>query len=180
MVHRRRNVSGARGLGARCGWSPCYEPGWTGRRCASNLIGMDIRRISPAYAVSPQIEASDIPAIAAAGFTTVLCNRPDAEVPPPLQAAAIQAATEAAGLRFVLNPVTHQTLNAQIVAAQYAALDGSDGPVLAYCASGTRSSIVWSLGQAKLQPADAIIAATAKVGYELSGLRAQLDTLAKG
>jgi uncharacterized protein (TIGR01244 family) len=141
---------------------------------------MDIRQISPAYAVSPQIEAGDIPAIVAAGFKTILCNRPDGEVPPPLQAATIRAAAEGAGLRFVEIPVTHQTLNAQVVAAQSAAMAASDGPVLAYCASGTRSSIVWSLGQAKLQPADAIIAATARVGYELSGLRDQLDTLAKG
>lgn len=140
---------------------------------------MDIRRISPAYAVSPQITVADIPAIAAAGFTTILCNRPDAEVPPDLQSAAIQAATEAAGLRFVLNPVTHQTLDAIRVQAQSRAMAGSAGPVLAYCASGTRSSIVWSLGQAKLQPAEAIIAATARAGYELSGLRAQLDTLAQ-
>lgn len=140
---------------------------------------MDIRPISPAYAVSPQIAPEDMPAIVAAGFKTVLCNRPDAEVPPGLQAAPIGAAAKAAGLRFVENPITHQTL-AQTVAPQYAAMAGSDGPVLAYCASGTRSSIVWSLGQAKLQPADAIIAATAKAGYELSGLRAQLDELAKG
>ncbi len=141
---------------------------------------MDIRQISPAYAVSPQIEAGDIPAIVAAGFTTILCNRPDAEVPPPLQAATIGAAAEAAGLHFVVIPVTHQTLNAQVVAAQAAAMAASQGPVLAYCASGTRSSIVWSLGQARLQPADTIIAATARAGYELSGLRAQLDALAKG
>ena len=141
---------------------------------------MDIRQISPAYAVSPQIEASDIPAIVAAGFRTILCNRPDTEVPPPLQASAIGAAAQAAGLRFVVIPVTHRTLNAQVVAAQSAAMDASDGPVLAYCASGTRSSIVWSLGQAKLQSADAIIAATARVGYELSGLRGQLDELANG
>ena len=141
---------------------------------------MEIRRITPAYAVSPQIAVSDIPAIAAAGFTTILCNRPDAEVPPALQAAAIQAAAEAAGLQFVLNPVTHQTLDATRVGAQSAALAAADGPVLAYCASGTRSSIVWSLGQAKLQSADAIIAATAKAGYELSGLRDQLEALARG
>ena len=141
---------------------------------------MDIRPISPAYAVSPQIEAGDIPAIVAAGFTTILCNRPDAEVPSPLQAATIGAAAEAAGLHFVVIPVTHQTLNAQVVAAQAAAMAASQGPVLAYCASGTRSSIVWSLGQARLQPADTIIAATARAGYELSGLRAQLDALAKG
>lgn len=141
---------------------------------------MDIRPITPAYAVSPQIAPEDIPAIAAAGFTTILCNRPDAEVPADLSAAAIRIVAEAAGLTFVDNPVTHQTLNMDIVSVQTAAMTASDGPVLAYCASGTRSSIVWSLGQAGQMPVDAIITATAKAGYDLGGMRARLETLAAG
>ncbi|WP_341214117.1 TIGR01244 family sulfur transferase [uncultured Limimaricola sp.] len=138
---------------------------------------MDIRRISPDYAVSPQIEPEDIPAIAEAGFTTVLCNRPDEEVPVELQAETLRIAAEAAGLRFAVNSVTHQGLNREIVDRQMQVLDGSDGPVLAYCASGTRSSIVWSLGQVGRMETDAIIAATAKQGYDLERLRPQLEAL---
>jgi uncharacterized protein (TIGR01244 family) len=141
---------------------------------------MDIRQISPTYAVSPQIDVADIPAIAAAGFTTIICNRPDAEVPPSHQANAIQAAAVAAGLTFVVIPVTHQGLNMDMVHSQNAAMAASVGPTLAYCASGTRSSIVWSLGQAGDMPTDDIITATATAGYDLAGMRAQLDTLAAG
>ncbi|MCZ4262023.1 TIGR01244 family sulfur transferase [Limimaricola sp. G21655-S1] len=138
---------------------------------------MDIRRISPDYAVSPQIEPEDIPAIAEAGFATVLCNRPDEEVPAELQAETLRIAAEAAGLRFATNPVTHQGLNREIIDRQMQVLDSSDGPVLAYCASGTRSSIVWSLGQVGRQETDEIIAATAKAGYDLERLRPQLEAL---
>jgi uncharacterized protein (TIGR01244 family) len=60
------------------------------------------------------------------------------------------------------------------------AIAAAKGPVLAYCASGTRSSIVWSLGQAGKMPTDDIIAETAKAGYDLAGMRRQLDALAKG
>lgn len=141
---------------------------------------MDINPITPAYAVSPQIAPEDIPAIAAAGYTTILCNRPDVEVPEGLRADDIRQAAEAAGLTFVVNPVTHQSLNSEVVRIQTEAQDTSAGPVLAYCASGTRSSIVWSLGQAGRLPTDDIIAATASAGYELSGMRPQLDALAKG
>lgn len=139
---------------------------------------MDIRRITPAYAVSPQIAPDDIPAIAAAGFTTILCNRPDAEVPHELSAAVMRIAAEAAGLSFVDNPVTHQGLNMDMVSVQADTIAGSAGPVLAYCASGTRSSIVWSLSQAGKMSVDAIISATARAGYELSGLRPKLEALA--
>lgn len=139
---------------------------------------MDIRQITPDYAVSPQIAVEDVAAIAAAGFTTIICNRPDAEVGPAQQAEAIGAAAKAAGIAFVVNPVTHQGLNMDMVAAQKAAIDASQGPTLAYCASGTRSSIVWSLSQAKEMSADDIIAATSAAGYDLGGMRGQLDYLA--
>lgn len=140
---------------------------------------MDIRPLSPAYAVSPQIAPDDCQAIADAGFTTIICNRPDVEVGPGMTAAEVEAAAKAAGLDFVIIPVTHQSLNAEVVAAQRAAMDNARGPVLAYCASGTRSSIVWSLSQAGLMSSDDIINATTQAGYDLRGLRPQLDSLAR-
>lgn len=140
---------------------------------------MDIRFVTDTYAVSPQIEPADLPAIKEAGFTTVICNRPDEEIPTEVQAEAIRIATEAAGLTFILNPVTHQGLNMEMVATQMQALSDEKSKVLAYCASGTRSSIVWSLGQAGKMKTDAIINATAGAGYELEGLRPRLDALAE-
>ncbi|WP_342071682.1 TIGR01244 family sulfur transferase [Yoonia algicola] len=139
---------------------------------------MNINQISPTYAVAPQIDVTDIPAIAAAGFKTIICNRPDAEVPPSHHANVMEAAAKEAGLTFVINPVTHQTLNMDMVTAQKAAIDASGGPTLAYCASGTRSSIVWALGQAKEMSADDILSATSAAGYDLGGMRPQLDALA--
>lgn len=139
---------------------------------------MDIRRIAPDYAVSPQIEPEDLPEIAAQGFRTVVCNRPDSENPSELSSEVIRIAAEAAGLRFVDNPVTHPTMTSERIATQAEALE--HGPVLAYCASGTRSSVLWSLAQAGKRPTDEIIAATARAGYDLSGLRARLDALAQG
>ena len=145
---------------------------------ATVKAGMDIRQITPAFAVSPQIDPADLPAIAAAGFSCVICNRPDEEVPSSHQANAIQIATEAAGLQFVRLPVTHQGLTADMVAQQKSAIDDAKGPVLAYCASGTRSSIVWSLTQAGEMATDDIIKATQSAGYELGGMRGQLDQIA--
>jgi len=140
---------------------------------------MDIRQITPNYAVSPQIAPEDCAAIAAAGFTTIICNRPDSEIPMDVCADAVRAAAEAAGLKFVVLPLTHQTMHAENIAAQRAALDGSDGPVLAYCASGTRSSIAWSLGQAGHLSCAEILAATIQAGYDLSGLTPQLEAAAE-
>ncbi|MFC7703285.1 TIGR01244 family sulfur transferase [Plastorhodobacter daqingensis] len=139
---------------------------------------MDIRPLTPAYAVSPQIEPDDIAAIKAAGYTTVICNRPDSEIPPELHADAIRAAAEAAGLTFVENPVVGGALTMENVIAQGAALDQAQGPVLAYCASGNRSSIVWALSRAGMMRTDDLIGLPARHGYELEGLRPQIEALA--
>lgn len=139
---------------------------------------MDIRPITDTYAVSPQITPEDVPAIRDAGFTVVICNRPDGEVPPELSSAAVRAAVEAAGMAFVENPFSHGHLTLEIVARQGEAIDGAPGPVFAYCASGNRCSVLWALSQAGRRPTEELIGLPARHGYQLAGLRPQLDALA--
>ncbi len=139
---------------------------------------MDIRPLTPTYAVSPQIEPGDLAAIKAAGFTTIIDNRPDGEIPGHLQTAAMRAAASALGFDFVANPIIGGAMTAANVTAQAAAIAASTGPVLAYCASGNRSSVVWALAHAGKMPTDDLIAIPAKYGYQLEHLRAQL--MAKG
>lgn len=139
---------------------------------------MDIRPLTETYAVSPQITPEDVAEIAAAGFTTVVCNRPDGEIPADLQAVAIRKAVEDAGLRFVENPVIGGAITMDNVSAQGSAMAESTGPVLAYCASGNRSSIVWALAQAGQRPTDELIAIPARYGYALEPFRPTIEQLA--
>lgn len=141
---------------------------------------MDIKRLSPDYAVSPQIGPEDVPAIKEAGFCAVICNRPDPEVPPTLHAEILRAAVEDAGLAFVENPVVSGMLNFDNLSAQATAMAAADGPVLAYCASGNRSAIVWSLikAQSGEMTPDEILRVTRQAGYDHAGLRRQMETMA--
>ncbi|MGY6547872.1 MAG: TIGR01244 family sulfur transferase [Roseinatronobacter sp.] len=141
---------------------------------------MDIRPLTESYAVSPQITPEDIAAIRAAGYRTVICNRPDGEIPPELGASSLRAAVEAAGLHFVENPVVGGAITLENVQAQGQAIAESAGPVLAYCASGNRSSIVWALSQAGHRPTDELIAIPARFGYGLEPFRATIEQLAQG
>ncbi|MFT4961091.1 MAG: hypothetical protein ACI92Z_002177 [Paracoccaceae bacterium] len=141
---------------------------------------MKPRQITPRYFVSPQINAEDLAAAAKSGFTTVICNRPNAEVPPSHQSDAIKAAALAAGLEFQVLELTHQTMTAENIARQRDIIAGSAGPVLAYCASGTRCSVIWALGQAETMPVDEILATTSKAGYDLGGLRPRLQEVSNG
>jgi uncharacterized protein (TIGR01244 family) len=139
---------------------------------------MELRPLTDAYAVSPQITPDDATAIAAAGFKTVICNRPDMEIPQAVNAEAVRAAVEAAGLTFVLNPVAGGGITTDNVAIQGAAIAAATGPVLAYCASGNRSSIVWALSQAGEREVDELIGIPARYGYALEQFRPTLMQLA--
>ena len=139
-----------------------------------------MRAITDRYNVSPQISVEDVAALKDAGITSVICNRPDAEVPPSHQAETIGAAVRAAGMTFEVLPLTHQTMTPENIARQAELVAAARGPVLAYCASGTRCSVIWALGQAGQQPVDDILGATARAGYDLSGLRPTLEALSQG
>lgn len=140
---------------------------------------MDIRQITPRFFAAPQISPDDLPQIAATGVVRVVCNRPDEEVPPSHCAEEMEAAARAAGLDFVVQPLTHQSMTPEVIDANLLHITDCDGPVLAYCASGTRTTIAWALGMAGKMPTDDILAAARAGGYELGHLRAALDSFAK-
>ncbi len=139
---------------------------------------MDIRALTPDYAVSPQIDPADLSAIKAAGYVTVIDNRPDGEIAAHLHATAMREAAAVLGLTFVINPVIGGMLTMENVTAQAAAIAASAGPVLAYCASGNRSSVVWALAHAGKRPVDELIGLPARFGYQLDHLRPQIEALA--
>ena len=140
---------------------------------------MDLRHITETYAVAPQITAEDASTLAAAGFTHVICNRPDTEVTPDLQADAIRAAVEAAGLLFILNPVTHAGMTPENIRQQQDIMAKEGAKVLAYCRSGTRSTFLWGLAVAENHRPDEILAAAAQAGYDLSPLQPYLQAQAQ-
>lgn len=99
---------------------------------------MEYREITDDYSVSGQIAPEEVAAIKAAGFRSVICNRPDDEQPGQPSAESVKAAVEAAGLAFRYIPVISGQMTGDNVADMAEALDAMEGPVLAYCRSGTR------------------------------------------
>lgn len=135
---------------------------------------MEIKRIDDHVSVSGQITPEDIPALKAAGFTTIVNNRPDGEAPDQPSGAAIAAAARAAGLDYVAIPLGREGVSPDMVEKTRQALEGSAGPVFCYCRSGTRSTTLWALSQAGKQDAAAIIAAAQNAGYDMSHLAGHL------
>jgi uncharacterized protein (TIGR01244 family) len=128
-------------------------------------------KVTESFSVSPQIAPSDLAGAAAQGFALVINNRPDGEVPDQPSSAEMSAAAQAAGLSYVHIPVVGGPTPDQVNQVRQA-IDAATGPVLAFCRSGTRSIVTWSIGQAlsgERTPAE-LIGLGAAAGYDLSSV----------
>ncbi len=110
---------------------------------------MTIRTLTPTLRVSLQIDPADIAALAASGFRSIVCNRPDGEERGQPAAAAVAAAAEAQGIRFVHIPVVSGQIGESDAAAMARALAELPAPVLAYCRSGARSEQLAAMAAAR-------------------------------
>jgi uncharacterized protein (TIGR01244 family) len=133
------------------------------------------RKLDDNISVAGQIAPEDIAEAARQGFTYIINNRPDGEAPGQPSGAEMEAAAKAAGLGYAAIPITHAGFSEAQVIAMGKALDEATGPVLAFCRSGTRSTLVWALARARAgDNAPELAAKAAAAGYDLSPIRALL------
>lgn len=136
---------------------------------------MDIRKVTEDFAVAPQLQPTELAAVAEAGYRSVICNRPDGEAPDQPTMVEIEQAAEAAGLACRYLPVTSGKV-ADYDISQFARdLQELPGPVLAFCRTGNRSVTLWSMVQAR-QGAniDTVIADARDAGFDMSGIAQRL------
>lgn len=132
---------------------------------------MQAKSITPILAVSEQITPDDVAAIAAAGFKSILCNRPDGEGADQPVFAEIEAAAKAAGLASAYQPIISGKVSDADAEAFGTVMDGLPKPVFAYCRTGTRSATLWSLSEgARGRALPDILAATKAAGYDMAGV----------
>jgi uncharacterized protein (TIGR01244 family) len=137
------------------------------------------RKIVEGIYASPQIGLADVDLARAMGIALIVNNRPELESPDQTPGAEIEAAARAAGMAYVAIPVTHAGFSEPQVKAMATALEDAAGPVLAYCRSGTRSTLLWALAEASRgADPDELAAAATQAGYDVSGIRTLMDMLA--
>lgn len=136
------------------------------------------RKITGGIYASPQITADQIAEATALGIKLIVNNRPEGEGDDQTPGEEIEAAARAAGMDYVAIPVTHSGFSEPQVKAMADALDAAQGGVLAYCRSGTRSTLLWALAEASLGgDPDALTNMAAKAGYDVSPIRPLMDML---
>jgi uncharacterized protein (TIGR01244 family) len=139
----------------------------------------DFRQLTDSFWASPQITLEDVEEAKARGFALIINNRPDGEGAEQVPGGAIEAAARSAGLDYRSIPVTHAGFSEDQVRAMATAIDEAAGPVLAYCRSGTRSTLLWALARAAAgEVPDTIASRAAAAGYDVAPVRALIEILA--
>jgi uncharacterized protein (TIGR01244 family) len=102
--------------------------------------------VDDGFATSPQLLPAQMAAVAAAGYRSVINNRPDHEggAEQPTSAEMAQAA-ESAGLRYAYLPVVPSDIKPDEVAKMAELVASLPGPVLAFCRSGARAARLYQL-----------------------------------
>lgn len=132
--------------------------------------------LEPGVFVAGQIEAADIEAIRRLGIRTIIGNRPDEEVDEPLSSAMITQAAITRGMSFLYRPVWGFELGEpdhEEAARQW--MSRENGPVLLYCRSGRRSTILWAQAAVERLGIDAVLAAAARAGVQAEEIMLVLE-----
>lgn len=139
------------------------------------------RQLSDRIYASPQISLAEVAEAARMGVGLIINNRPEGESDDQIPGDEIASAARAVGLDYVAIPVTHAGFSEGQMKAMVAALASTDKPILAYCRSGTRSTLLWALAEASNgKNPDDLAKAAAEAGYDLVSIRPLLDMLAAG
>ncbi len=138
------------------------------------------RRLSDSVMASPQISLDDVDAAQEKGVTLIICNRPDDEDPDQPSSGSIRQAAAKKGINYVWIPITGGQFSEAQVSQMADALSAAEGKVLAYCRSGTRSTLLWALAEAsKGGDPDQLARQASAAGYDLSPVRQGLEMLAE-
>jgi uncharacterized protein (TIGR01244 family) len=134
-----------------------------------------VKKIDDDLYVAGQVRPEEMAAIRHAGISMIVNNRPDHEEPGQPSAAEVEAAARAAGIDYRHVPVA-SGFSAGQVEAMGEALDAAQGPVLAFCRSGTRSTFLWALARShRGDSPDELMRKAASAGYDLSPIGAFLQ-----
>jgi uncharacterized protein (TIGR01244 family) len=137
------------------------------------------RRLSESVMASPQLALPDIDLAHAQGVTLIICNRPDDEESGQLGGDLIREAAAKKGIEYRSIPISGGNFKEPEVAAMVDALESATGQVLAFCRSGTRSTLLWALAEASIGEDPDVLAQQAEAaGYDVSPVRPVMDMLA--
>ena len=139
----------------------------------------DIKKLSPYLSIAGQITTEDIQHLAKQGYKSIINNRPDKESDDQPDNADLAAEARKQGIAYREVPVIAGQLGDADVQTFMHAQQTLEGPLLAFCRTGTRSITLWALSQVGRLDIDAIVSTAKELGYNLNDLRPRLVDASK-
>lgn len=132
-----------------------------------------MKQITEKLWISPQPTAADFDAAKAKGIRRIINNRPDGEDQDQPTAKESAAKATKLGLSYVHIPVVAGKVTTEKVRAFQKALSEAEGPVLAHCKTGTRSLMLWVIGEVLdgRMTVAAIDELGSRIGVDLAGAK---------
>lgn len=131
---------------------------------------MKITKLTPNISVAHQLTEQDLADAPAAGFRSLINNRPDGEAADQPGSDELATAAERLGLTYWHIPVVSGQVSDDQVEAFRAALSEAGKPALAFCRTGTRSATLWALAASDRLSPHEILQTTLEAGYNLETL----------
>lgn len=112
---------------------------------------IDITKLDHKLSVAGQIRVDDIVEIAAAGYKSIICNRPDYEGGENQPSSEeLEAMTKSLDITFVYLPIRMGTISAERAEAFQKLMAELPKPVLAFCGSGRRAAALHEMTKQEL------------------------------
>ncbi len=140
---------------------------------------MDLKKISADFSVAPQITPEDVGKARQLGFVSIINNRPDLEEASQPSAELMGVAVGAEGLSYQHQPVVSGNITDNDINEFRRLFDSAPKPLLAFCRTGTRCTMLWALANARVDNIDELISDAANAGYDISALKPRMQLIAE-
>ena len=138
-------------------------------------MAMQVKKINDRLSVATQLSPSELQNLKAQGFKTIINNRPDGEESEQPKSAILAKSAKRLGLAYFSLPVTGGNITDADIERFDNIVETQNGPVLAFCRTGTRCATLWALSEADNATTDSILERAKKAGYDLSTLKPRID-----
>jgi len=133
-----------------------------------------MRALTEDVFVAGQIGPDQIALLKEQGIATIINNRPDFEAPSQPKSDELKSQIEAAGLNYAFLPMAGG-LSSELIEQSVSAFKSLPRPILAFCASGTRSTALWGFAHVKELGVEGVMNAMQAAGYNLEQIRGPLQ-----
>jgi sulfide:quinone oxidoreductase len=128
--------------------------------------------------VTGQLMPAQLQVLGEQGVMSFINNRPDMEAPLQPRSEEMEQAAMTMSLDYFHIPMA-AGLTPGLIEASMNAYENAPRPIVAFCASGTRSAALWAFAHVDRMGVEAVMKAISEAGYSLEQLRGPLTAFSE-